>query len=1082
MDGGTTNSIIQYCLSYNNYGAGFGIFQYPGATDWNNNTVRYCISENDGNVSAPSSMLIWNGTGNRNKFQNFEFYNNVVYNGNGSAMAYYDHNNLNFNFRNNIFVSKLNSVYNRINGENFQGNCWFSLNDSYSDSLNFIAWAQANNQEMFNSDMIGMFSNPQLINPGNSNLTDPTTLQNIDDYKVQETSAVIDAGLDLQLFFSINPGVQDFFGNTTKQGLAFDMGVYEQSALPEKQLTVSTSNITLGYGSGISGIFEITSNTNWSIINIPAWLDVTPLSGTNNGTIMLTANTANTGTIPRVAIVTIMGSGVAAQTVTITQGIQTITETNLGNTVVFGSTTTYANRRAIPVTFGEDGEIQSISFYHNGGAGNVLLGVYSDQSGKPFTQLGVTPSMGVSSSAGWQTVSLASPVSVTSGQSVWLAWVFESNPGIRYTTGTPARAQSSGTWSAGMPSTFGASGLADYKYSIYCTYRTEAGAPELAVPTTSVSLGYGLGANGIFEITSNTNWSITNIPSWLDVTPLSGTNNGTIMLTANTANTGTIPRVAMVTIMGSGVAAQTVTITQGIQTITETNLGNTVVFGSTTTYANRRAIPVTFGEDGEIQSISFYHNGGSGNVLLGVYSDQSGKPFTQLGVTPSMGVSSSAGWQTVSLASPVSVTSGQSVWLAWVFESNPGIRYTTGTPARAQSSGTWSAGMPSTFGASGLADYKYSIYCTYRTEAGAPELAVPTTSVSLGYGLGANGTFEITSNTNWSIINIPAWLDVTPLSGTNNGTITLTANTANTGTIPRVAIVTIMGSGVATQTVTITQGIQTITETNLGNTVVFGSTTTYANRRAIPVTFGEDGEIQSISFYHNGGSGNVLLGVYSDQSGNPFTQLGVTPSMGVSSSAGWQTVSLVSPVSVTSGQSVWLAWVFESNPGIRYTTGTPARAQSSGTWSAGMPSTFGASGLADYKYSIYCTYAGNTTSLKDAIIQNINEEESIIIQQIVNDGKKTINPYFKNSVNPLEPNNFKLYPNPAESILNVDYVVLPEAGTRILLIDNTGRTVLNQVVESMTNKIDVSQLAAGLYFLKSINPQSSVIKKFIIQN
>ena len=88
LDGGTTNTVIQYCLSYNNHGAGYGIFQYNGATDWKNNTVRYCISENDGNVSAMGSIYFWNGSGQDEQFQGFEFYNNVVYNANGPALAF----------------------------------------------------------------------------------------------------------------------------------------------------------------------------------------------------------------------------------------------------------------------------------------------------------------------------------------------------------------------------------------------------------------------------------------------------------------------------------------------------------------------------------------------------------------------------------------------------------------------------------------------------------------------------------------------------------------------------------------------------------------------------------------------------------------------------------------------------------------------------------------------------------------------------------------------------------------------------------------------------------------------------------
>ena len=229
LDGGTTNSVIQYCLSYNNQGAGYGIFQYNGATDWSNNIVRYCISENDGNTSAKGSVYFWNGSGQNEQFQGFEFYNNVVYNTNGPALAFLDHKNLNFNFRNNIFVSKSGKVYDGIAGENFQGNCWYSLINSnyFQDSINFQQWAQDGSQEMLIGEIVGMYANPMLINPGNSTLTDPRMLSSVDDYKLQEGSAAIDAGLDLETLFIINPGQQDYFGNFLQQGQAFDMGVYQ---------------------------------------------------------------------------------------------------------------------------------------------------------------------------------------------------------------------------------------------------------------------------------------------------------------------------------------------------------------------------------------------------------------------------------------------------------------------------------------------------------------------------------------------------------------------------------------------------------------------------------------------------------------------------------------------------------------------------------------------------------------------------------------------------------------------------------------------------------------------------------------
>ena len=151
-------------------------------------------------------------------------------------------------------------------------------------------------------------------------------------------------------------------------------------------------------------------------------------------------------------------------------------------------TSTTANRRAQTITFTEAGTIQSISIYHNGGTGSVLLGVYADAGGVPGARLGVTSATIISSSAGWQTVSLESPVPVTADQKVWLSWVFQNNPGIRYITGTPARAQSVALWAGGMPDPFGSSSLANYRYSIYCTYIP--GGSE--IKTNGITEVYGL--------------------------------------------------------------------------------------------------------------------------------------------------------------------------------------------------------------------------------------------------------------------------------------------------------------------------------------------------------------------------------------------------------------------------------------------------------------------------------------------------------------------------------------------------------------------------------------------------------------
>jgi hypothetical protein len=90
-----------------------------------------------------------------------------------------------------------------------------------------------------------------------------------------------------------------------------------------------------------------------------------------------------------------------------------------------------------------------------------------------------------------------SAVDVSAGQTIWLAWVFESNPGIRWDYGSPGRASSSQTWSGGMPATFGSSTQADYIYSIFATYTPSEQLVAQAVPyIQDFSLGKPTGSQG----------------------------------------------------------------------------------------------------------------------------------------------------------------------------------------------------------------------------------------------------------------------------------------------------------------------------------------------------------------------------------------------------------------------------------------------------------------------------------------------------------------------------------------------------------------------------------------------------------
>jgi hypothetical protein len=141
----------------------------------------------------------------------------------------------------------------------------------------------------------------------------------------------------------------------------------------------------------------------------------------------------------------------------------------------------------------------------------------------------------------------------------------------------------------------------------------------------------------------------------------------------------------------------------------------------------------------------------------------------------------------------------------------------------------------------------------------------------------------------------------------------------------------------------------------VGHVVVFPRISTARNLIANPFVMPENGTINSITMYHWGGTGRMILGVY-DGPDFPQNRLGLTSETAVNSSDGWQTINLTSPVSIQGGQTIWLAWVYEHNPGITFEEGTPGRYTSTGGWGGGMPEHFVVSGAASYIYSIYATY------------------------------------------------------------------------------------------------------------------------------
>ncbi|MBN1926578.1 MAG: T9SS type A sorting domain-containing protein [Prolixibacteraceae bacterium] len=90
-------------------------------------------------------------------------------------------------------------------------------------------------------------------------------------------------------------------------------------------------------------------------------------------------------------------------------------------------------------------------------------------------------------------------------------------------------------------------------------------------------------------------------------------------------------------------------------------------------------------------------------------------------------------------------------------------------------------------------------------QAAAPAtLSVSVTTIDVGAEEGSEATFDVTSNTTWSVSSGQPWLAVNPESGTGIGTVTLSAEANSTGSV-RQANITISAEGVTPQTVEVSQ-------------------------------------------------------------------------------------------------------------------------------------------------------------------------------------------------------------------------------------------------------------------------------------
>jgi hypothetical protein len=232
LDGGVSESIIQYCVSYNNQGAGYGLFEFGAGKPWENNIIRYNISSNDG-IKNPGSVSVWKGEGS-GIMRNCEIYNNTFLNDTSSGVTLLFLNNCEgFNFRNNIFIYRNDLLFpgQKLKTEQFQGNCYWKTSGeiSFMGFKDLKSWARATGNEMIDGRVRGIFTDPLLLNPGNLSLTDPSEINfsSLAGYSLKQESPLIDKALDLKTIYNQVVGNEDLVGTQIPQNNGYDIGAIE---------------------------------------------------------------------------------------------------------------------------------------------------------------------------------------------------------------------------------------------------------------------------------------------------------------------------------------------------------------------------------------------------------------------------------------------------------------------------------------------------------------------------------------------------------------------------------------------------------------------------------------------------------------------------------------------------------------------------------------------------------------------------------------------------------------------------------------------------------------------------------------
>ncbi len=584
---------------------------------------------------------------------------------------------------------------------------------------------------------------------------------------------------------SINSSINDRLGFIVISGtggVSNDTVYIKQTGTPPPppSLSVSPQSITLSNSAGSSDIFTVNSTVQWQTSSGASWLQVTnPTNTFDTNTVMISTGSANMSPTPRMTYVAVQDiGGTLFDTVFVTQLGNTLSIVTNPDTVMLAATlgssasgNIVANTNwtiakganwfdATPISgTGNDNLTFTANSDNNTGAQRVSFVSYEDAANNLFDTvvviqnalptasflnanprfitlsnlIGSTGIITVNSNVTWQVSSSVN----------WLNFSFNGPP-----VDTGGITIISNSANGSLAPRNGYIAIQDLGGTVFDTvFVTQLGvSPVIDVSPDTIRLAATNGSTANANAVSNSNWSSVDGASWLQSSPNSGTaGNTNITVTAQSANTSgseKISFVAFTTLIGR----DTLVVIQDFMT------SGMLTTNPDTVYLN-----------------STSNSTGSYNVIAG----------------------SNVNWSATAVDNWISLT------------NNNGTG--NGTVIITANSANPSPNNRITYAITSGASLPIPDTVVVIQRGFSPSITISPSSLSLGSTSGSSGILNVNSNITWTVSNPVTWLNVTPNSGTNNGTVNVTANSDNLTGAARTATLDFSGSGGLSELVTVTQ-------------------------------------------------------------------------------------------------------------------------------------------------------------------------------------------------------------------------------------------------------------------------------------